>query len=102
MPKITFMTRSLPAAKIRERHELILPIIGAYDEEKWAYELSCLLPWLLPLLVLVSSVTDLLLLLLYTYTLHPWAALLGMNQQIQTDKRSVQKKVGQTFSSYSS
>ena len=66
--------------KIRERHELILTIIEAFDEEKWAYEQACLLTWLLPLLVLVTSLADLLLLILYTYTLHPWAALLGENE----------------------
>ena len=65
--------------KIRERHELILTIIEAFDEEKWAYKQACRLPWLLPVLVVVTSLADLILLLLSTYTLHPWAALLGGN-----------------------
>ena len=59
-----------------ERHHLILPAIGVFQQEEDAYNLAVLLRWLLPLIVILASLLDLVLMMVYMKNLHPWKGIL--------------------------
>ena len=54
---------------------MILPVIGAFQEENEAVAFVTLMSWLLPLLLLLVTAMDVLLALAYI-KLHPWNGLL--------------------------
>ena len=68
------------AFKIQERHLLILPAIGVFQQEEEAYMLVTRMRWLLPVLVLVLAVLDLILMMAYMKFFHPWKMILQVSQ----------------------
>ena len=57
--------------KIKERHNLIDPRIGSFNEEKDAYDLACRLTWMLPLVIIASFLFDLFIVVVYHRGCHP-------------------------------
>ena len=60
------------ALKIRARHHLILPSIGAYKSEQDSYELATSLLYSLPCVVIVFALFDQILIIIYMLKVHPW------------------------------
>ena len=67
----------LPGFRILERHNNILPAIGAFQEEKDAFSLVQLLVWAAPLTVLLATLGDLFLSWAYLWFFHPWIDILA-------------------------
>ena len=67
---------SSSAAKVRERHSVLVLNIGTFAEEDEAYELLNNLSVSLPLVVIVTCILDALLAGVYLKWLHPWKILL--------------------------
>ena len=65
-----------PAGKVRERHNILLETIGVWPEETIALDRLRLLCWVLPTVVGLATLVDLVLVLLYLYTLHSWKIIL--------------------------
>ena len=68
--------KMLPASKIQARHELIVVTIGAFEEEKMAFDLMSRLIWQLPLFMAITALLDLILVVVYMNWLHPWRGIL--------------------------
>ena len=73
-PKI--LSNPSSAGKVRERHNILLETIGVWPQETIALERLRLLCWVLPTVVGLATLVDLVLVLLYLYTLHPWKIIL--------------------------
>jgi hydrogenase-4 membrane subunit HyfE len=67
----------LSAFKVWERHLTIDPVIGSFQKEKEALATVTLLSWLLPTIVVTSSLVDLGLATVYSLWAHPWAEILA-------------------------
>ena len=67
----------LPGFRIQERHNLILPIIGAFPEEKAAFSLVQVLVWAAPVTVVAAALGDLFLSWAYLWFFHPWRDILA-------------------------
>ena len=57
---------------MRHRHNILLETIGVWPEETIAFERLRLLCWVLPTFVILATLVDVVLVLLYLYVLHPW------------------------------
>ena len=55
---------------------MMRPCIGVFPEEEIAYNRVTTLMWSLPLLVVLSSLLDLLLYFMYQKKCHPWGGIL--------------------------
>jgi hypothetical protein len=92
------LIRPLSGVKIRERHNTILPVIGAFEQEKEAFILVTQLSWALPLALLLSTMLDLLLVWTYMKFGHPWGEILTqeeskgemMKELVETGKKPVE------------
>ena len=73
-------------ASIRQRHFLIAPTIGAFDEEIHAFNLATFLMWILPVSISVVCLLDLALFHFYNMNYHPWKNIL------MEDKSGFRKK----------
>ena len=71
-----------PGIKISERHETILPAIGAFKEEEATYNMVRSLRIFGPLFVLLASLIDLSLAILFHTLLHPWKRLLSESPMV--------------------
>ena len=67
----------LPGFRIQERHNIILPIIGAFPEEKAAFSLVQVLMWAAPVTVVAAALGDLFLSWVYLWFFHPWRDILA-------------------------
>ena len=61
---------------MREKHLVLLDNIGTFAEEDEAFDLLTLLTWLLPVIIIVSTIFDLVLAVVYLKWLHPWKIIL--------------------------
>ena len=73
---IIFLIILVPEQKVAERHFLLLATIGVYQEETDAYNLIYILCRLHPIILLIFTLTDILLVHLYQTHGHPWARIL--------------------------
>jgi len=62
---------------IRVRHRLIIPRIGAFQQEKNAFALATFLMWFLPSAIVIATMFDLILVYIYMKMLHPWLMILN-------------------------
>ena len=67
---------SFAASKVRERHSVLVLNIGTFAEEDEAFELLNSLSMSLPFVIVVTSVLDALLAVVYLKWLHPWRIIL--------------------------
>ena len=65
------------------RHEIIVPAIGAFQDEENAYQLAKMFLWLPTLMVTLASISDFCLFLLYNRLGHPWKDLLLEDEIIE-------------------
>jgi hypothetical protein len=63
--------------QIRARHSTLLPAIGTFAQEKLAEQRVTLFSWLAPMLLLLVTGLDLLLVWIYSRFAHPWADILA-------------------------
>ena len=72
---------------IRKRHELIVPVIGAFEEEIKAYNLVTKLMWSLPPAVFLLSLLDWSLFFLYQKKFHFWIGIVeeGGDNELETE-----------------
>ena len=70
------ISRLSPAAKVTEKHLALRDNIGTFAEEDEAFDLLTRLSWQLPIFVIASAVTDLVLAFVYLKWLHPWKIIL--------------------------
>ena len=68
----------LSASKVQTRHSLLFSELGTFEEEDDANALLAKLTWLLPTIVIASSLFDLLLAVIYLMWLHPWKIILDV------------------------
>ena len=61
---------------MREKHLVLFDNIGTFAEEDEAFDLLTLLTWLLPVIIIVSTIFDLVLAVVYLKWLHPWKIIL--------------------------
>ena len=61
---------------VKERHELILGAIGVFPEEEIAYSKALQLLWMLPLVVMIASIFDVFMVVIYMRYAHPWRGIL--------------------------
>ena len=64
------------ASHIKARHELLEGAIGVFPEEKQAYEKILMLSWILPLIVIIGSLVDTMLVVVFMKLAHPWKDIL--------------------------
>ena len=64
------------ASKVKEKHSALVLNIGTFAKEDKAYELLNSLSMSLPFVVMVTSVLDALLAVVYLKWLHPWRIIL--------------------------
>ena len=69
--------------KITERHNTVLPVIGAFEKEKEAASLVTWLSWSLPVALTVASLIDWLLACAYLTVCHPWRGILAEEPQVR-------------------
>ena len=67
----------LPGFRIQERHNIIVPVIGAFPEEKAAFSLVQVLVWAAPVTVVAAALGDLFLSWAYLWFFHPWRDILA-------------------------
>ena len=65
--------------KILQRHNIINPAIGAFDEEVEAVDIVQRSFWALPLFVLLSSLLDMMMMWVFLTFLHPWKEILEVS-----------------------
>ena len=66
-----------------KRHNIILPSIGAFEQENAAYELVTRYLYVLPLVLILVIMLDLLLVWLYVKFGHPWREILEKETQVR-------------------
>ena len=72
-----FVDESIFAAlNIHKRHSTLLTNIGTFPEEKEGFARLMFLSWLLPTIVLATTLIDLVLVFLYMRFLHPWRCII--------------------------
>jgi hydrogenase-4 membrane subunit HyfE len=64
------------ATNVTARHELLKKVIGVFPEEEKAYETICLLSWILPLIAIIGSLLDTILVVVFMKLAHPWKDIL--------------------------
>ena len=55
---------------------LLQKVIGVFPEEEEAYEMISMLSWILPLIVIIGSLVDTMLVVVYMKLAHPWKNIL--------------------------
>ena len=68
------------------RHKMIYPVIGAFEQEKEAYLLVTQMYWLLPAIIVLATLTDLGLVWLYEKIGHPWKEILAQETQVRVQR----------------
>ena len=97
---------SQTASHVRARHELLEKAIGVFPEEKQAYERISMLSWILPLIVIIGSLVDTILVVVYMRLAHPWKDILfcqmKKTEEVQSEsiesKNETQSKIQVRFS----
>ena len=74
--KIEIYESIFSAINVDERHSMLLANIGTFPEEKEGFARLMFLSWLLPTIVLATTLTDLVLVFLYMRFLHPWRCII--------------------------
>ena len=64
------------AINVDERHSTLLANIGTFPEEREGFARIMFLSWILPSIVLATTLIDLILVFLYMRFLHPWRCIL--------------------------
>ena len=72
------------ATRVQERHAVILAAIGAFQQEKEAYELATLVQWTFPTIVIIATLVDFLLVRVYNHWVHPWREIVEENDPYLT------------------
>ena len=72
------------ATHVKARHKLLDGAIGVFPEEKKAYETISMLSWILPLIVIIGSLVDTMLVVVFMKLAHPWKDIL-FGQMEQTE-----------------
>ena len=67
---------SFTAENVNERHELLLVTIGTFPEEDDAYWAVTTLSWALPMILVISTILDSILVWVYMKYAHPWKDIL--------------------------
>ena len=94
------------ASHIKARHELLEKAIGVFPEEVQAYERISMLSWTLPLIAIIGSLVDTILVVVYMRLAHPWKDILfGQMKETEeakstesTDIQDMQSKIQVRFS----
>ena len=77
---------------MRARHQLLEGAIGVFEEEEDAYQRVKLMSWLLPIIILAGALLDLLFIMTYMWSLHPWIDILSKDntniEGVQQEKRN--------------
>ena len=73
------------ANHVKARHELLVGATGVFQEEKQAYETISMLSWILPLVALIGSLLDAILVVVFMKFAHPWKDIL-FGQMEQTEE----------------
>ena len=68
---------------VSERHDKLLPTIGAFTEEKEAYALVTWLSIAAPVTVILTSLADCGLACTYLTVCHPWKLILAKESQVR-------------------
>ena len=71
---------------MKARHELLEAAIGVFPEEDQAYLLVTTLSWIFPLVIIVASVVDMLLVIIYMRFAHPWKGILFYKEVIENEE----------------
>ena len=94
------------ASHVKARHELLQGAIGVFPEEKQAHETLSILSWILPLIAIIGSFVDIILVVVFMQIAHPWKDILfGQIKELEeaqpmesTDIHDTQSKVQVRFS----
>ena len=62
---------------VQSRHVLLKGAIGTFPEEDDGIEMLEKLSWILPITILISSLVDTILVVIYMKFLHPWRDILS-------------------------
>ena len=71
---------------MKARHELLEAAIGVFPEEDQAYLLVTTLSWIFPLVIVIASVVDMLLVIIYMRFAHPWKGILFPKEVIENEE----------------
>ena len=71
---------------MKARHELLEAAIGVFPEEDKAYLLVTTLSWIFPLVIIIASVVDMLLVIIYMRFAHPWKEILFHKEVIENEQ----------------
>ena len=63
--------------------------IGVFPEEDQAYLLVTTLSWIFPLVIIVASVVDMLLVIIYMRFAHPWKGILFSKEVIENEEEDI-------------
>ena len=74
---------------MKARHELLEAAIGVFPEEDQAYLLVTTLSWIFPLVIVIASVVDMLLVIIYMRFAHPWKRILFHEEVIENEQEEV-------------
>ena len=80
----------LSAIKIRARHHLILPAIGAHPREQQSYDLATALLYATPCAVFTSAILDQILITVYMNWVHPWRGIVQNHPKEGTENKNDQ------------
>ena len=76
---------SQTASQVKARHKLLEGAIGTFQEEQQAYTKISKLSWILPLIAIIGSLADTILVIVYMRFAHPWKDIL-FGQKKETEK----------------
>jgi hypothetical protein len=74
---------------VKARYELLEAAIGVFPEEDQAYLLVTTLSWIFPLVIIVASVVDMLLVIIYMRFAHPWKGILFHEEVTENEQEEV-------------
>ena len=74
---------------MKARHELLEAAIGVFPEEDQAYLLVTTLSWIFPLVIVIASIVDMLLVVIYMRFAHPWKGILFLEEVIENEQEEV-------------
>ena len=77
---------------MKARHELLEAAIGVFPEEDQAYLLVTTLSWILPLAIIIASVVDMLLVVIYMRFAHPWKGILFCEEEIGNEEEEEEEE----------
>ena len=81
------------ASRIKARHMLLQKVIGVFPEEEQAYEKISMLSWILPLIAIIGSLLDAILVAVFMKLAHPWKDILFGQLEQTEETQSIESNI---------